>query len=234
MVKIRVGLYLFVAAFSLPIVAQADTINIIVGAPNQMTPDDTAASVLTFDGLPLGSLGAGYSFAGGTLSGAGTVENGTSSYAAEPAGDSSNYLSASGTDAVGATTLSLTDPENYLGFYWGSIDSYNSVAFYLGDNEIAAYSGTDIADLLGLDADGGQQAAASNAYINFYTGDEFFNRVVFSTTSHGFEIDTIAFADPPIPEPASLPLLATALTGLGLACTLRRPAARHGRSGPRR
>ena len=34
----------------------------------------------------------------------------------------------------------------YLGFYWGSVDTYNSFAFYSGETLIGSISGTELLD----------------------------------------------------------------------------------------
>ena len=78
------------------------------------------------------------------------------------------------------------------------MDSWNSITFMKGGQQIATYSGTDVAGLTGLVANGDQQSPSSNRYINFDLGDRSYDKVVLSTANWGFEVDNIAFGDPPV------------------------------------
>jgi hypothetical protein len=126
--------------------------------------------VLDFDNLPLGGL-PGYQFGGGTLSGTGAIEN-TSLLGkyAQPAGDTTNFLTVSYPAAAGVVHITFTNPENYFGLYWGSMDSYNSITFLKNHELIATYTGSEVASLTGLLADGDQNSPSSNRYVNFSLG----------------------------------------------------------------
>src|SRR5262249_44936026 len=75
-----------------------------------------------------------------------------------------------------------------------------------------------VATLTGLVANGDQQSASSNRYIEFNFDAGFYGQVILSTTSYGFEVDNIAFGDPPspIPEPSTLLVFGGSLSGLAL------------------
>jgi hypothetical protein len=195
--------------------ARAGPIDITAGMPGALWPSLASASILTFENLPVGSLPF-YQFNGGTLSGAGAIEN-TSLVGeyAQPAGDASNYLTVSYPAASGSVVLAFSSPQNYFGLYWGSIDPYNAITFLDENQSIATFSGSDVASLTGLTANGDQQSPASNRYINFDFGAGSFDEVVLSTNGFGFEIDNIAFHDPPAPifEPGTLLLLGASLSG---------------------
>jgi hypothetical protein len=98
------------------------------------------------------------------------------------------------------------------------MDSYNSVTFLKNAEQIATYSGTDIARLTGLVANGQQQSVWSNRYIEFNFGTDLYDQVILSTTDFGFEVDNIAFGDPPSPisEPDTRIVLVSSLFGLAL------------------
>jgi fibronectin-binding autotransporter adhesin len=93
--------------------------------------------------------------------------------------------------------LAFTDPQNFFGLYWGSMDDYNSISFLKNQKQIAMFSGTVIASLTGLAANGDQQSPYSNRYVNFNLGEIFYDEVILATTDFGFEVDNIASGDPP-------------------------------------
>jgi hypothetical protein len=195
---------------------RATPIDISAGPPGTLSPSDLSATILTFDDLAVGSLPL-YQFSGGALSGSAAIEN-TSLVGkyAQPAGDTTNFLTVSYPSQGGAVQLVFSSLENYFGLYWGSMDSYNTITFLRDQGQIATFSGDVIADLTGLVADGDQQSPPSNRYINFYLGAAFYDEVILSTANFGFEVDNIAFGDFPVPvsEPGTLMLLGSALYGL--------------------
>jgi hypothetical protein len=196
--------------------ARATPIDVTGGPPGTLSPNDLSATILTFDDLALGSLPL-YQFSGGALSGSAAIEN-TSLVGryAQPAGDTTNYLTVSYPSGAGAVQLVFTSLENYFGLYWASMDSYNTITFLRDQGQLATFSGDAIAGLNGLVADGDQQSPLSNRYVNFDFGAAFYDEVVLSTANFGFEVDNIAFGDPPVPvsEPGTLMLLGSALYGL--------------------
>jgi hypothetical protein len=91
---------------------------------------------------------------------------------------------------------------------------------------IASFAGNQLPT---IEADGNQQSSLSNRYVNFFLGSDFYNEVVLSTTSYAFEMDNVAFADPPapVPEPNSGVMFATLLLAGSIIWRLRaanRPA----------
>jgi hypothetical protein len=189
---------------------------VTAGAPGVFSPSDAGATVLTFDSLPIGAL-TSYAFTGGSLNGNGGIENTTTGTYAAPAGDATNYLTVSLDAASGRTVLTLTAQANYFGLFWGSMDSYNSIVFLMNGVVVAQFSGTNIAALTGLTANGNQGSSAANRYINFNFGSTFYDEVELISTNYAFEVDDIAFGDPlPVPEPASLALFLAGLASLAL------------------
>src|SRR5258708_10159065 len=163
--------------------ARATPIDVTVGHPGTLSPSDPSAIVLTFDDLAVGSLPL-YQFSGGALSGSGSIEN-TSLVGkyAQPAGDTTNYLTVSYPTAAGAVQLAFSSPENYFGLFWGSLDSYNTITFLRDQGQIATFSGDAIADLTGLVADGDQQSPLSNPSFNFDFAPTFSDKLFPSTST---------------------------------------------------
>ncbi|WP_158769102.1 PEP-CTERM sorting domain-containing protein [Paraglaciecola sp. L1A13] len=152
--------------------------------------------------------------------------------AAAPAGDSTCYAYTTpetiGTDSfvdidystfltnIGSVETSLIGAKiNYLGFYWGSVDTYNSFEFYSGSTLVASISGTALlAEFNGTS--GNQTSPASNTYVNldFSDSEAFDNFKVISSGIAG-EFDNIVVGLK-VPAPASLAFLGLGLLGLGL------------------
>ena len=205
--------------------AQATPIDVSAESPGVLWPSLPSATVLTFDNLPVGNLPS-YQISDGTLSGSGAIEDSSvvDKYA-QPAADATSFLTVSYPSASGAVQLIFANDENYFGLYWGSMDSYNSITFLKSNEQIATYSGTSIANMTGLVANGQQQSASSNRYIEFKLGAGLYDEVILSTTNFGLEVDNIAFGDPPSPisaaplpisEPGTLMVLCSSLYGLAL------------------
>jgi VCBS repeat-containing protein len=100
--------------------------------------------------------------------------------------DTTNYLSIG---AGGNETIRFNSEENAFGFYWGSLDPYNTIAFYNGSVLVASYSG---ADILPLFPPGNLASFSTNGYVEFSNLAPF-NEVVLGTgNTNAFEVDNIS------------------------------------------
>jgi len=186
-------------AGSLALSAQASVI-VTASAPGVL--DSTVAGVthVSFDN----GTCAGYA----SCSGLNVVSGSSSGVYAAPFNDTTKYSTVSG---GASTTFNLGSVANYFGLYWGSIDGYNTISFYLGNAIVASYTGTPVTGLL---QDGGQSSWASNRYINFNFVNATFDKVVLQSASNAFETDNHAFGKVSVPEPSTVLLMALGLFGL--------------------
>lgn len=170
--------------------------------------------------------------------GLGIRQGSVSGVAAAPADDQTFYAYGPGSNAgtsnatikVDYSDFIAYDPNlyiSYLGMYYGSIDNYNNIAFYSGDELLLADTGF-LADgiLQGSEiltelsgSSGNQFDDKSNVYVNlFFAPDEMFTAFEFRTTGIAFEVDNIVSGVSslkPVPEPSTILLLGGGLIGLG-------------------
>lgn len=162
----------------------------------------------------------------------------TANVAAKPAGDETCFAfgpgpapHAPGADNNAKITVDYTAFLNpgktrisYLGLYYGSIDSYNDIAFYKADGSLMTggigllsdgiLSGSEILTLLG-GTSGNQVSDKSNVYVNLdFSESEKFAKYQFRTTGVAFELDNVVAGISDIPEPASVLLFSLGLLGL--------------------
>jgi hypothetical protein len=140
-------------------------------------------------------------------------------------GDTTGFFTVGPTDGTPVTITLAASLANYFGFYAGSLDSFNSVTFFLNNVQVDRFTGTDINAVAfpGTAPDGDQSEAQ---YIDYFP-NSFYNSIVYASTGNAFETDNHAFgvATPTaVPEPTT-----AALAGLGvlaLAFAVRRRKAR--------
>lgn len=177
------------------------------------------------------------------LSGSIGIRTGTVGYAAQPGGtnsviqDTTNYAYApaqSGSLPVTVRVEYATDLAtylsgykiSYLGLYYGSIDTYNNIAFYSGGvNSNNLFIGTGIlsdgviagAEILTAmgGSSGNQQGVGSNVYVNLaFDPSEVFTAFELRTTGVAFEVDNIVAGVTYVPEPTTMILLGLGLVGI--------------------
>ena len=135
--------------------------------------------------------------------------------AASPLGDATNFLTVPNATIPGSATMTFT---SFLGgdvtgfsFYWGSIDTYNTL-------ELLNRSGVVIGTFTGAGfppANGDQGAGATNRRVAFdLTGsDQQLGGLRFTSSQFAFESDTFSFSV--VPEPATWGLMIMGFGGLG-------------------
>jgi hypothetical protein len=118
---------------------------------------------------------------------------------------------------------------SYLGLYYGSIDTYNNIAFYSNGQLVTGgggllndgvITGQEVLTALG-GSSGNQTDDRSNVYVNlFFDANETFDAFEFRTTGVAFEVDNIVTGlsnRNDVPEPGTLALVGIALAAIGVA-----------------
>ena len=118
-----------------------------------------------------------------------------------------NFNTSIGGGAQGSATLTFGKTQTGLNMLWGSIDSYNTIEFFLDGSSLGSLTGTNIVSDFGLG--GTSDNFEQVALLRFGGFESGFDRVTFSSTGNSFE-----FALAPVPLPAAGLLLLTALGGM--------------------
>jgi len=191
-------------------VANAYSIDYTYTASGNQFTSPYAATVETFDGNALLW----------TWTGSGNVVSGDllNKYSAPGGIDGTNkditkYMTVpepTGANTGAMLVTNLGGSYNYLGLWWGSVDTYNTLTFYNGATEVASITGSSITK----SADGNQTAPSSNLYVNFLYLP-LFDSFKMASTNFAFEADNIAIAR--VPEPTTLLLFGLGLIGLAVA-----------------
>ena len=121
----------------------------------------------------------------------------------------------------GEAILDLGKSYSNLSFYWGSIDSYNTVEFFAGANGSGASLGAFKGDAIpSAPADGSQGNVLNNRRVFFDFGGATAGSIKFSSSSIAFELDDIATAA--VPEPATWGLMIAGFGMVGVGARRRR------------
>ncbi|MEH1864967.1 MAG: PEP-CTERM sorting domain-containing protein [Nostoc sp.] len=135
------------------------------------------------------------------------VQGSVSGQYASPYGDNTKFLTIAPKDKnvagnSGFVNLNFKEAVNYFGFYAGSLDDYNFVDIYKGNQLIKTFSGADVPTAI---ANGSWTSSDANKFINIIadTG-ETFDRVVMRSNGVAFETDNHAYRLASVPEPSAM------------------------------
>jgi hypothetical protein len=133
----------------------------------------------------------------------------TSGQNAQPFNDGTTYASVGTIVTPSVSTLTLPGgPINYIGLYWGSVDTYNSITITdsAGTHVISSSTFPVLAPA------NGDQGLAGSAYVNIFDSLNI-TSIVFSSSQKAFEFDNLTVAA--VPEASTWAMMLLGFLGLG-------------------
>jgi hypothetical protein len=199
-------------ALALALVSQASATTVTLGgtlvAGEGVESSVAGAHTTTFDGLT--ALPAG--FVAQNTTPVVPISSGSSTNVyLTPTGDTSTYLT-TGTGVI--LDYAIPAGSTYFGFYWGSVDTYNTFEIDQSNGHNLQITGATLESMFPSINVNGNNSYFVNVYADPGTT---FTSAGFASSVNSFELDNVATATP---EPASIALLAGGL--LAIAGTLRR------------
>jgi hypothetical protein len=190
------------AAFGSP--AKAVTVTEILddgisSPPNGLVSGHAGATTIDFNTGPLSPF-----FTGGAI-----VTGSLTNTFATPFGDTTPYFTVGSPGYSGPTaTFSTGSGLSYFGLYWGSTDTYNSIAFL--DSH-----GNTIASFVGPVPNDGNQGLGGSRWVEFAATGGTFQSVVFTSNTAAFELDNVAYVAA-VPEASTWAMMIIGFFGVGL------------------
>ena len=136
------------------------------------------------------------------------VEGNKSGEYASPYGDNTKFLTIAPVSNnvagnTGLVNINFKEAVNYFGFYAGSLDDYNFVDIYKGNQLLKTFSGADVPTAI---ANGSWTSSQANMFINLVADTkETFDRVVMRSNGVAFETDNHAYRlAQSVPEPNAM------------------------------
>lgn len=178
--------------------------------------------------IDFNSPAAGYTLSGGLIQNISNGDGAKPAFSTDGAGSGFGYLTT--TAAASPVTLQLDGTTGYrqVSFYWGSIDTYNTIQLLdasgnliNADLTFSSFTGTQVAP----PADGNQGLPQTNGRATFTigAGDQGIAGLRFISTGNSFEVDNIAFSSA-IPEPATWAMMIVGFGMVGAAMRRRNSA----------
>ena len=129
---------------------------------------------------------------------------------AQPFDDFTQYASIGTSDTPQTATLVLAAGfQNYVGLYWGSIDTYNLLKIHYADG--TSESVTSVLFPI-LTPSNGDQTSLGSKYVNIFTTKDIAS-LTFYSESKAFEFDNLAVAA--VPEASTWAMMILGFLGLG-------------------
>ncbi|WKA30647.1 Npun_F0296 family exosortase-dependent surface protein [Bradyrhizobium roseum] len=140
----------------------------------------------------------------------------TSGQNANPFGDDTQYVSVGTSATPQSATLLVSSFANYVGLYWGSIDTYNNILITYADSTFDSVN----SNLYGLlTPSNGDQGLNGSKYVNIFT-DKAIASITFSSTNKAFEFDNVSIAA--VPEPSTWAMMILGFLGVGFVAYRRK------------
>jgi hypothetical protein len=133
----------------------------------------------------------------------------SSSNGAQPFGTTGNYLSVLG---GGTENVSFSDRSSFS-FFWGSIDTFNTIVVHQTGGVNTTYTGLDISNMFGpvVKSTGCQVLTDCNRYFTFASVANDITGFSISSSSNSFELTNISA----VPEASTWAMMILGFLGLG-------------------